>query len=387
MDILLITALPVYPRHSRDAMLVAYLARELAARRHVLDLLSFYHHPEELAEQPRYRHYFRSVKLVRDVPRRLKERHLERAQRFPQEESAAWSREMWQAVLGCVQDAHYDVVQLVGGVEVYEYWHLMQGLPTVIIPSARHFHYLTPPAQARHLPGEDEPFRASENWMFAPFDRVLITTPQEGALMSKMDALARQRRIPLGVDTDYFTPTGYDPIVPGLLFSGDFALQADLEAALLLCEEVLPRVQATLPETRLYLLGRNAPPHLLEHASERVIIAQNIIDPRPYFERASVYLCPLTSYGGFRLDILQALAMQTPVIASDESLAGLDIHSGQEVLVRRFAEDFAETAVDLIRDEELRRRLKTYGQACLKNQYLWERVADLYETLYLDLIG
>ena len=80
MEILLISRCPPFPMHYGDRLIPYHLARELSARRHVIDLLAFYQLPEDIADVPRYEHFFRSVKLIPE-PRRTNRDYLRRSRR------------------------------------------------------------------------------------------------------------------------------------------------------------------------------------------------------------------------------------------------------------------------------------------------------------------
>jgi len=68
MDLLLISRCPPFPLHLGDRLIPYHLARELAARRHRIDLLAFYQQPEDLADVPRYQHLFNNVRHPRAAP-------------------------------------------------------------------------------------------------------------------------------------------------------------------------------------------------------------------------------------------------------------------------------------------------------------------------------
>ena len=137
MDVLLISRCPPFPIHFGDRLIPYHLARELSARRHLIDLVAFYQQPEDIADVPRYQRFFRNVALLpepqrtsRDYLRRIRKKD----ERFPASAAQSWSPEMWDTILRMLQDHAYDVVHLFGGVHVYEYLPLVHTLPNVIVP-------------------------------------------------------------------------------------------------------------------------------------------------------------------------------------------------------------------------------------------------------------
>ena len=65
--------------------------------------------------------------------------------------------------------------------------------------------------------------------------------------------------LPNGVDLEYFT-LGTEPREPAtLVFSGKMSYHANVTAALMLVQEIMPHVWAKRPEVRVWIVGKD--PH------------------------------------------------------------------------------------------------------------------------------
>jgi hypothetical protein len=189
MDILLISRCPPFPIHFGDRLIPYHLARELSARRHVIDLLAFYQLPEDIADVPRYEHFFRSVKLIPE-PRRTNRDYLRRSrresERFPSSAQESWSMEMWETVHGMIEERAYDVAHLFGGVLVYEYLPLVRSLPNEIVPYESYSLWLERAVEEARGPFAHwsrrlqlRMARSYESWMFADYDRAVVLTERD----------------------------------------------------------------------------------------------------------------------------------------------------------------------------------------------------------------
>ncbi len=396
MDVLLISRCPPFPLYHGDRLIPYHLARELSARRHAIDLLAFYDNPADLAEIPRYEQHFRSVTLIRE-PRRSLFSYWLRARlpnlRFPRQAEGSWSAEMWRAIEAKLAQRAYDVVHLFGGVQVYEYHHLVASLPNLIVPYESYSLWLERAVQEAASPLERAVARARhgmarryERFMFDRYDRVVLLTDRDAEALKALNPATPTVTIPNGVDVDVFTPSGYEPDEPVLLFTGNYDYLPNLDAALRLARDIFPRVKQVVPEARLYLVGGNPPDALRAFASDDIAIPGRVPDLRPYFECSLIYVSPLRLGAGIKNKVLETLAMQTPLVATPLSCDGIPVEPGKHVLLANTDDEFVAQILTLMRTPRLRESLARNGRQLVEDHFTWQRVADLYEELYLRII-
>ncbi|MBN2305394.1 MAG: glycosyltransferase [Anaerolineae bacterium] len=396
MDLLLISRCPPFPIYHGDRLIPFHLARELSSRRCQIDLLAFYDRPEDLAEVPRYEQYFHEVVLIREprrTPRQYWYRNVNPGSRFPRRAEESWSPEMWRAIQRRIQERPYDLVHVFGGIQVYEYWRLVNQLPNIIVPYESYSLWLERAIQQenRLLPRLIKRFqsrmsRSFESWMFDQYERTVVLTNKDADMLKTLNPRTATATIPNGVDVDYFTSTGHEPDEPVLLFTGNYDYAPNLDAALRLVRTIFPRVKAAVPNARLYLVGGNPPPELLAYASESVEIPGRVPDLRSYFEYSLIFVSPLRLGAGIKNKVLEALAMETNVVATPLSCDGIPVLSGQHVLLGITDDDLVNAIFRLFKDATLRRQLRQNGRQLIEQQFTWRRVTDMYEALYHNVI-
>lgn len=396
MDVLLISRCPPFPLYHGDRLIPYHLGRELSARRYHIDLLAFYQRPEDVAEVPRYEQHFNSVTLIPEPRRSLRsywQRNRQPARRFPRRAEESWSPPMWEAIERAIRDRAYDVVHLFGGVHVYEYWPLARQLPNVIVPYESYTLWLERALaeETRRIPRlvkgvQLRMARQYESWMFERFQRVVVLTELDAQALTGLNPDTPVAVIPNGVDLDYLTPTGYEPDEPTLLFIGNYDYLPNLDAALRLVRDIFPRIQQRMSRARLIIVGGNPPPELRAYASANVEITGRVPDTRTYFESALIFISPLRLGAGIKNKILEAMAMETPVVATPLSCDGIPVAPGQHALLGVTDEELANAVFRLFQDPRLRRLLQRNGRQLVEQQFTWGRVAEQYETLYADVI-
>jgi glycosyltransferase involved in cell wall biosynthesis len=203
--------------------------------------------------------------------------------------------------------------------------------------------------------------------------------------------------VPNGVDTAHFSRTAVareraGPFVlqnATLVFSGTLDYRPNIDAVGWFAHEVLPRIQARLPDVRLLVVGRRPAPALQALAAAgSITLTGEVPDARPYIAGAAVYVVPMRIGGGVRLKLLEALALEAPVVSSNmgaEGVAGL--HGGEHCLLADDPAEFASAVLHLIDDPAAGQRLGAAGRMLVCERYDWSALVPQLEALYTQLSG
>lgn len=387
MRVLLISRCPPYPLHLGDRLIVWHLARELQSMGYELDLLAFAQLESDWDEMDRYRHWFREVTLI-DEPRRTPLDYLQRIvwppARFPRAASEAWSPAMWQVIAERLAQQHYDVVHLFGSVQVYEFAHLLQDQACLITPYESFALYLQRKIDEQsRIIDRLRQFVAQhyERWMFEPYQKVVVVAQPDADTLRDLNPTLPIEVISNGVDLDDFAAIESQRDPATLLFIGNYAYEPNLDAALLLAQQILPEVQSILPEARLQLVGNAPPAELLAVASASIEVTGRVPSVQPYLAQCTAFVCPLRLGAGIKNKVLEALAMGAPVVATPLSVDGIAVEHDVHALIASPDWVAAET-VRVLRDKRLATRMGEQGRQLVLERYSWQAVAEQYKQLY-----
>lgn len=397
MKLLLISRCPPYPLHLGDRLIPYHLARTLSARGHQIDLLAYYQELTDPAQTAAYAGLFRSVELIRE-PRRTSLSYLARLTLpgwlFPKNAIDAWSPDMWNAIRKAMLKHQYDVVQLFGGIHVYEFRKLVMGKPTVIVPYESYALYLRR-AMVRAqswkgrlgLHAQEFIARQFERRMYTGFKRVVMLSRVDADVIHRINPWLPVQVIPNGIDLGYFQPLpDSKEEAPTLIFFGNLAYAPNVDAALYLIDDIFPLIRARLPDARLLLVGNEPPAVLQQRAGGSIDITGRVPDLRPYVQRAHVVISPLRMGAGIKNKVLEAMAMGRPVVATPLSCDGIDLQAGKHAVVGNSTQVLSDACIDLLTSPGRRRALADAGRQLVESRYSWERVADAYEAMYDQLM-
>ncbi|MBK8034930.1 MAG: glycosyltransferase [Chloroflexi bacterium] len=390
MRILLISRCTPYPLYLGDRLIVYHLARELAARGHKIDLLAF-GDPEQ--DCTPFAEHFRDIHIIPESPRGVGS-YLRRLAnpvgRFPAVEAEAWSPDMWRAIKRAF-DAHaYDLAHLFGGIHVYEFARAVEPLPMLITPYESYTLFLSRLAAKNGDVGtwlRLQVAREFERWMFTPYAKTVVVADRDRDELLRLNPKLPVEVISNGIDLSYFTPQTDQPRDPAtLLFTGNFDYAPNVDAAIRLAIDILPRVRQVIPDAKVQLVGNKPPPEMCALNSDTVSVPGRVPDIRPYLAKASAFVSPLRLGAGIKNKVLEALAMACPVIASPLSLDGIDARDGHEVLVADSDAAVVDSIIRLLNNHALAAQLGAYGRKLIEDHYSWGIVADRYEALYQQIV-
>lgn len=186
-----------------------------------------------------------------------------------------------------------------------------------------------------------------------------------------------------GVDLEYFRPAQQERRRFNLVFSGKMSYHANVATALYLHQQVMPLIWQQRPEATLTIVGSNPPKALQALTSDpRVEVTGYVDDLRSYVGRAEIMLSPMVYSVGIQNKVLEAMALGTPVIVAAKAAAALNALPGQDLMVAGSAQEFAESALRLMNDAELRTSLSQHGRNYVERHHNWKVLTDQLVDVY-----
>ncbi len=395
---------PPYPLRGGGALRVYHLIRGLAAR-HELTLLSFAPDTAAVAAMAPLRELCGVVTVLGPPRRGLAGRALSTAASpLPDMALRNRSRPYAEALSRLLAAGRYDVVQA-ESIELAGYALMARGLGPRLVLDQFNAEYLLQRRAAltdlrrglalrpRALAGglysliQWRKLARYEAGLLRDFDLVTVVSDEDRAALARLAPRARARLavVPNGVDTARVRPGAVrgDMGPATMVFAGTLDYRPNLDALRWFVGEVLPLVRAVRPDARLLVVGRAAGPAARALAGEAVEVVGEVPEVGPYIDGAALYVVPMRIGGGSRLKLLEALAMEAPVVSTPmgaEGIAGL--RDGEHLLLGASPRAFAEAALRLMADPELGRRLGAAGRAHVAAHYDWSAIVPRLEAAY-----
>jgi sugar transferase (PEP-CTERM/EpsH1 system associated) len=179
-----------------------------------------------------------------------------------------------------------------------------------------------------------------------------------------------------GVNTEYFSPSPdrENPYPEGsriIVFTGAMDYWPNIDAALWFADRVLPQLRSSDPRVAFYVVGSN-PSREVRQLAQRdgVEVTGRVEDIRPYLQYAALAVAPMHIARGVQNKVLEAMAMELPVIVSPKGLEGIDARVGQDLLLAREPGDYVEAVGELFAGKHA--GMGQRARAHVRNAFDWD---------------
>ena len=153
-----------------------------------------------------------------------------------------------------------------------------------------------------------------------------------------------------GVDLETFQPRP-ETEGRGLVFVGALDYPANVDGIRWFCGEIWPTVRRTLLDATLTVVGRRPVSAVRRLAGlPGVELVGQVSDVRPYLASAAVAVVPLRIARGIQNQVLEAMAMGKPVVATPQALEGLQVEPGVHAVAASTADEWADALARLLND-------------------------------------
>lgn len=228
-----------------------------------------------------------------------------------------------------------------------------------------------------------------ERRMATEFDSTVFVSKEEAKLfrgLAPESAHKTTYRIQ-GVDSAFFDPSlafenPYPDNAPALVFTGAMDYWPNVDAVTWFAAEAFSHIREQVPNALFCIVGRRPAPEVMRLAEQPgILVTGGVPDVRPYLAHARAAALPLKIARGIQNKVLEAMAMQLPVLATPGAMTGIQAFPGFEPTVSEQADELANAAIRLLQSPRCTDRA---GRDCVLARYDWDanlqRIARLLET-------
>ena len=238
---------------------------------------------------------------------------------------------------------------------------------------------------------EADKYRALEREWFRRFDHLLVCSERDREAVAartghpSVHAVANGARRP-----DAIAPPA--PESGGafrVLFVGSLGYFPNIDAATVLCRDVLPRLRARLRrEVAVDVVGSQPAPAVVELG--RVPGVTIHADPprvAPFYARAHAAVLPIRAGGGTRLKILEAFAHGVPVVSTAIGAEGIAVEPGRHLLVADEPDAIGDACASVLADPPLAARLRSEALELIATRYDATQVGEDIRKLFREIVA
>jgi hypothetical protein len=218
----------------------------------------------------------------------------------------------------------------------------------------------------------------------AQLDAVLVASEREAAAYRHLSGCGRVIVVENGID-DVGDDEWEPPDSHRLLYTGSPTYRPNAEAIAYFIREILPLIEASVPDVSLVVTG-SCPPVLPDELRHRRVQFVGLLDHlQTAYRQSRLMVVPLLSGTGTRIKILEAQAAGMPVVSTTKGAEGLDVVSGEHLVIADDPRGFADAVVRLLQERDASMRIGARARSHVRDRYHWSvignRLLDVCEDL------
>jgi len=301
------------------------------------------------------------------------------------------SAELRQRVQELARTECFDLV-VVYSSSMAPYAEPFQGVPAVLdmvdVDSAKWAQYsrFAPFPMRPVYALEARRLQAYESSLTGRFERIVLATGNETRLLKAFAPDAKAATVANGVDLEFFRPMELPKTPhPTIVFTGQMDYFANVDGMVHFSRNILPRLRQRFPELELLIVGRSPAPAVRALGElPGVHVTGAVGDVRPFLDRAWAFVAPLRIAQGVQNKVLEAMAMNLPVVCTDRVFAGLSeggFRHGRDLLAAADDQGLEDCLADLLEDAGARASLAENARQRLTISYRWTTNMERFEEI------
>ncbi len=223
------------------------------------------------------------------------------------------------------------------------------------------------------------------------YERHVIKTFPKVVLVSKndIDYLKKSTKLPCenlfcytnGVNCAENLNENYDK--NKICFVGNMRTLQNQDAVLYFVNEVFPLVKKQKPDAKFYVVGAEPSEKIKSLADGKSIFVTGFVENlEDVVSDSCVAVAPVRIAAGIQNKILVAMGVGVPVVLTPLISKSIpELKDSQNCFIKENADDFSKAVIDLMSNENLRKKMSMNGYQTVKENYSWNKKLEGYEDL------
>ena len=220
---------------------------------------------------------------------------------------------------------------------------------------------------------------AYEARMAKEFDSTVLVSKEEATFFKKLvpEVTKKIEYRVQGVDSKFFDPyinypEYYKKNDKVFVFIGAMDYWPNADAAIWFGKSIVPEIRKLYSDFKFYVVGMNPQNEVKELENiEGITVTGGVKDVRPYLAHAMAAILPLRVARGIQNKVLEAMAMQKPVIATSNAMQGIKSCPGYKPLIADDEKMLINAVKEIIEQLPNNDMLKQ-GRKCILEKYNWD---------------
>ena len=204
------------------------------------------------------------------------------------------------------------------------------------------------------------------------YEKVIFVSSKEANKLNKYYA-NKAIDIPLGINVKEFINCRYQKQKENnICFVGNMYVAANIDTLKLIATEVLPYIKT---DYKFYVIGKVSEDLKKQYSKYTNIIFTGRMDNIYNIAgMCKLFLAPIAYGSGIKTKILEAMAMQMPVITNDIGAEGIEVNDKEHLIIENNNRKIAYLVDFYLKNDDIALAIAKKGQELVFEKYNWENI-------------
>lgn len=175
--------------------------------------------------------------------------------------------------------------------------------------------------------------------------------------------------------------------LPTLLFLGSLTWKPNTDGINWFIQEIFPLILKQISTCKIVIAGDEGNQYIKNSLYSDKInfhtsISHNDQESIKLYKNSSVFIVPIRIGSGIRIKLLDAMSHGIPVVSTSKGTEGINLISGEELLIADNHVKFAEAVVKILNDTELGKKLSANGINFIKRHFNKKNMVEALSIIY-----
>lgn len=220
------------------------------------------------------------------------------------------------------------------------------------------------------------------------FDKCIMITKSDEKELLGLNPKIKTQVISIGVEEKLLEMHNNDKIPFSMFHLGPLDWLPNKDGLEWFLAQIFPKVISKIPDAKLYIYSTGGDQLRIDKSLRKNIILEGYVDNIwEEVKDKELLIVPLRIGSGIRVKIIEMLAAGKSIVTTDIGKEGIDAIDGKHLLVSNKPDEFADKIVSFFNNEYDKEKICNNARELIKEKYTWSRIADEFESVYLDLIN
>lgn len=219
-----------------------------------------------------------------------------------------------------------------------------------------------------------------EREFYKEYDFSLMTSNVERDILNDEMKNTKAKTLSVGIDYEYYSQKiAVEKDMLGVSYLGNFNVAANADTLDMIVNDILPYIQS---DYRFYIIGK-CPDYIVNKykKNNKLIFCGRVDDLRLYIKKTTVFLAPIAYGTGVKTKIVEAMAMNMPVVTNSVGAEGIYAEHGTEYIVHDDPKEIARAVDKLLKDQKLAEEIGRNAGVFAYENFRWDKVLAVYSEL------